>query len=165
MPRKPDSRVIFAGLIVGGVLVLLGIGVFLLRIRYEVGLIAADDAPDQVRALTQMVLDGYDAIISLVTAAFGALAFLVTYQQNQTTQVTTRAWALLSLGLVFLTGALMLALLGREYIVLMLTRNAVELGIPMLSYGRWATYGCVTLAAVFISFFAVEAAISNTRKP
>jgi hypothetical protein len=163
--RARPTRVVAAGLILAGTIAALLVGVFLLRIQYSTGYAAFDtEKPDEVRAIISVMIASYDNTIGLVTAAFGAVAFLVAYQQKQRAVVTPMAWALLGAGLVFLTAGLILALFGREFIILMITRNAVELGIPMLNYGRWLSYSTIVLAAILISFFAIEVAVAEPPK-
>jgi hypothetical protein len=155
-------RSIAGGLMLASAVGALLVGLFLLRTHYSVGYAAFDvDKMEDVRAIINLILSSYDNAISLATAGFGAIAFLVTFQQKQRTNVTNRAWALLGAGLVFLASALVLSLLGREVILLMITRNAVDLSVPMLTYGRWFGYSSIVLAAILVSFFAIEVTVAE----
>jgi hypothetical protein len=127
-------------------------------IRYNVdgGVHVAED----VRAALQLLMDAYSSVITLVSASFGVVAFLITVQQNQKSKLTSRAWGVLIAGVIFLAAALILAFVGREILLTMLTSNAVEIALPALTIARWLSYGCIVVAAILIALFAVEAAIS-----
>ena len=126
------------------------------------GLIA--DSPDgglleaDVRAVTELMLGVYADTVALITTAFGAVAFLVAFQQQRSASLSHRAWGLLSAGVIFLAGGLIICLASREVLLTMVARNAVDLTLPALLYGRWSTYLCIVLAAVCVGFFAAEAA-------
>jgi hypothetical protein len=117
---------------------------------------------DDLRGALTILLDSYVSLIGIATAAFGVVAFLLTFQRAQWSVITTRAWRILIVGVYFLTLALLLAFVGREEILIMLIRNAVTLTLPTLSIARWLFYCCILIAAILISFFALEVAASST---
>jgi hypothetical protein len=121
--------------------------------------------PEQVREIVATMLDTYGALTQLISASFGAVAFLVAFQQQNRVPIVLRTWALLALGLAFLGGALMLSLLGSEALLVMIERNAVDLGAPALRYGRWATYALLLVAAAFLGLFALDVSASPPGAP
>jgi hypothetical protein len=108
--------------------------------------------------VTKLTLDTYSELLQLLGASFGVVSFLVGYHRDQHLQLPARAWARLSIGVLLLATALLLTLLGREKILTMLARDAVDLGADSLLYLRWSSYTAFTLAAVLVSSFAVSAA-------
>jgi hypothetical protein len=119
-----------------------------------------EGSAEDVREAVKILLDSYTSLITLVTAAFGAVAFLLTFQQTQGRTVTTRAWIILTTGVVLLTLALFLAFVGREELLIMMTHNAVDITFPLLSITRWLCYSCTVVAAIMVLSFAVEVAVS-----
>jgi hypothetical protein len=113
---------------------------------------------EDTREAVKILLDSYSALITLITAAFGATAFLISLQKDKASAVSSRAWKLLFVGVVFLLLALSLSLVGREQIMVMMTRNAVDLNLPSLTLVRWLSYACLTLATIFVMSFAFEVA-------
>jgi len=119
----------------------------------EGGLLEAD-----VHAVTETMLGVYADTVALLTTSFGAIAFLVAYQQKRSAVLSNRSWGLLSAGVIFLSGGLIICLASREVLLTMVAQNAVDLTLPALLYGRWVTYLCIVLAAICVGFFATEAA-------
>src|SRR5262249_8546912 len=117
-PQRRRSVTITLWSLIAGVAVVSIWGVFGILSPIESGskLLRDDTAhqADDLRESVKMLLTAYGDLTNVVTAAFGAIAFLVTYQQKQRIVIGTRAWTTLSAGLIFLTGALVLTLLGRE---------------------------------------------------
>jgi len=123
-----------------------------------------EGSAEDVREAVKILLDSYTSLITLVTAAFGAVAFLLTFQQTQGRTVTTRAWIILTMGVVLLALALFLAFVGREELLIMMTHNAVDITLPVLSVTRWLCYFCTVVAAIMVSSFAVEVAVSPLER-
>ncbi|MBV9988338.1 MAG: hypothetical protein JO301_11715 [Chitinophagaceae bacterium] len=117
----------------------------------------------QLRDDFKLVLESYTNTIQLVITAFGAVAFLVTYQQKQGTQLSIKAWSLLSSGIVALIGALILCFFGKELLLKMIDNNVIRFDMGALKYTRWVSYICIILGSVFIGFFATEIAIISKR--
>ena len=160
-PRARTTKRIAVGTVAGASLVMLLLVIFFFAIPVDSGLqIMREGNEEDLRAMVSVVLSSYGELTALVTSAFGAVAFLVAFQHKQGRGLSDRAWGMLSAGLVCLTGALVLTLLGREVMLLMIARNAVELTLPALLVGRWATYICLVAAAVLVGFFAVEVAVT-----
>jgi hypothetical protein len=155
---------VIVGTIVGATVVVAALCLWLLLWEQTTGQAIIADSPDggllesDVRDVTNLMLGVYADAIRLVTTAFGAITFLVGYQQKRSAVLSHRAWGLFSAGVIFLTGALIICLMSREILLTMVAQNAVDLTLPALLYGRWATYLCMTLAAVCVGFFATEAA-------
>jgi TRAP-type C4-dicarboxylate transport system permease small subunit len=84
----------------------------------------------------------------------------VTFQQSRGGKVSARAWGLLFAAVVVLVGALILAFAGREMLLAMLTHNAVDITVPVLSISRWGSYLFIVLAAALTVWFAMEVAFS-----
>ncbi len=142
--------------IVAATLVLLVLAAILLLTRATTGdqIIRQGNAED-IRDVVKMLMDSYSELVTLVTASFGAVAFLVTFQRNQA-RLTGRAWILFSISTVFLVLALLLAFVGREELLIMVTRNAVDVTLPALTFTRWLCYLCIMMAAILALFFAAE---------
>ena len=141
--------------------VLTAVAAMLLFSRADTGdQLIREGSVEDIREAAKILLDSYTSLITLVTAAFGAVAFLLTFQQTQGTIVTTRAWVILTVGVVLLTLALFLAFVGREELLIMVTRNAVDITLPVLSITRWLCYLCIVVAATMVSSFAVEVTVS-----
>jgi hypothetical protein len=119
--------------------------------------------------VTQLTLATYNELLQLLGASFGVVSFLINYHREQHLRLPPRVWARLSVGVLLLATALLLTLLGREKILTMLARDAVDLGTNSLLYLRWSSYTAFTLAAVLVSSFAVAAANAgapdSTRPP
>jgi hypothetical protein len=108
----------------------------------------------------KLTLDSYRDLIQVLSASFAIVPFLVGYQSKNRLEVSGDAWLRLSVGVLLLGTALLLALLGRERILTMLARDAVDLAANNLLALRWMSYTCLTLAAVLVSSYAVSAANS-----
>jgi hypothetical protein len=115
---------------------------------------------EDTREAVKILLDSYTSLINLVTAAFGAVAFLLTFQRTQEGIVARRAWNIFVAGVVFLALALFLGFVGREELLMMVTRDAVDITLPVLSITRWLCYATTVGAAIMISFFAAEVTFS-----
>lgn len=116
---------------------------------------------EQLMEPIKLLMDANSALVQLATASFAAIAFLVTFTHERGVALGTQAWVLLAAALLFLLGALMSALLARETLLVMLSRNAISISdAPGLVYGRWGFYFFFVLAAMCIGFFAVEVAVS-----
>lgn len=115
-----------------------------------------DHQTEDLRESVKLLLSSYTDLTGVITAAFGAVAFLVTYQQKQQIAIHQAASTFLMMGLVFMTGALILTLLGRESLLTMISRDAIEMTARPLLYGRWATYILLVGATVLISVYAVQ---------
>jgi len=150
--------------VVMSAIVLLVLSAILLLSRANTGdqIIRQNNAED-LRDAVKILMDSYSGLITLVTASFGAVAFLITLQQTQAVKPTSRGWSLFAIGIVLLTLALGLAFVGREELLISLTRNAVDITLPALSLTRWLCYLCITLAAVLILSFAAEVAIAPVQ--
>jgi len=145
-------------------IVLLVLAAILLLSRANTGdQIIRQNNPEDLRDAVKILMDSYSGLITLVTASFGAVAFLITFQQMQAARPTSRGWSLFAIGIVLLTLALGLAFVGREELLISLTRNAVDITLPALSLTRWLCYLCIMLAAVLILSFAVEVAIAPVK--
>lgn len=155
---------VITGTIVGAVIVVTALCLWLLLREQTTGQAIIADSPEggllesDVREVTDLMLGVYADTIGLITTAFGAITFLVAYQQKRSAVLSHRAWGLFSAGVIFLTGALIICLASRETLLTMVAQNAVDLTLPALLYGRWTTYLCMVLAAVCVGFFATEAA-------
>jgi hypothetical protein len=121
--------------------------------------------PDQSRLLidlTRLTLESYKDVLQLLVASFGVVSFVIGYQTQHRLELPKAAWTRLSVGVLLLAIALLLTLLGREKILTMLARDAVDLGAGSLLYLRWACYTAFAIAAVLVSSFGVAAA--NARR-
>ena len=116
---------------------------------------------EDVREAVKLLIDAYASLVALVSAAFGVIAFLVTFQQSRGGVLTARAWGILFAAVILLAGALILAFVGRETLLSMVTHNAVDITLPVLSIARWASYTCMVLAAALTVWFAMEVAFSR----
>ena len=160
---------VIVGTIVGAIVVVAALCLWLLLWEQTTGQAIIADSPDggllesDVREVTDLMLGVYADTIALITTAFGAITFLVAYQQKRAATLSHRAWGLFSAGVIFLTGALIVCLASRETLLTMVAQNAVDLTLPALLYGRWTAYLCMTLAAVCVGFFATEAASAPER--
>jgi quinol-cytochrome oxidoreductase complex cytochrome b subunit len=108
--------------------------------------------------VTDLTLDTYKDLLQLLGASFAVVSFLVGYQSRHRLDLPRRAWVRFSAGVLLLGVAMLLTLLGREKILTMVARNAVDFGATSLLYLRWSSYTAFTVAAVLISSFAVAAA-------
>jgi hypothetical protein len=115
--------------------------------------------PDELLSVTKEVLQTYADLIQIVSASFAVVAFLIGYQQKRNVALSGRAWALLTTGIILLTGALLFCLIGREMLLTMMAQNSVDLSLARLLYTRWAAYGCLVGAGALVGFYAVEAAV------
>jgi len=73
------------------------------------------------------------------------------------------AWGYLIAGIILLAGALILCFLGKEHLLVMTARNAIDFSLPALRFGRWAMYISLTSGSVLIGFFALEVAVFAKR--
>jgi hypothetical protein len=136
------------------------IGLFFVFIPQESGFLLYDtEKNEDIKYVLTLFLDYYTNITQLIISAFGAVAFLVTYQQSNKMVVSLGQWSLLSAGLIFMTGALIISFLSREVLLLMVNRNAMDFDLQALRYGRWIMYISIILAAVFIGYYAKEVAV------
>lgn len=124
-----------------------------------------DGQVEDLREAVKLLLDSYNNVITLVTGAFGAAAFIVTLQQNQKGHMSQRAVYIFLTGIGFLAAALIPALVGREALLTMLVHNAVDINLPMLTVSRWVSYCCIVIAVVLIAVFAMEAAFAPVEVP
>src|SRR5688572_11460043 len=86
------------------------IGLFFIFIPQESGFLLYDtEENEDIRYVLTLFLDYYTNITQLIISAFGAVAFLVTYQQTNKMVVSLGQWSLLSAGLIFMTGALIIS--------------------------------------------------------
>lgn len=120
---------------------------------------------EQEKDVLSLTLDSYSRLIDLVTAAFGAVAFLMTYQSKRGALTHPRAWACLAAGLVFLLGALIQGLIGRELLLRMIGENLVYLDMAGLRLGRALMYAQTVMGSGFIGWFALDVALSESRAP
>jgi hypothetical protein len=127
--------------------------------------IIRDGEVEDEREAVKLLMDSYTSVIGLVTAAFGAAAFLLTLQQGRKTRVSLRAARIFLTGIAFLAGALIPALVGREALLTMLVHNAVDIHLPMLTISRWISYGCIVIAAILVASFALEVAVAPVEAP
>lgn len=142
------------------------IGLFFVFIPQESGYLLYDtEKSEDIKYLLALFLDYYTSITQLIISAFGAVAFLVTYQQTNKMVVSLGQWSLLSAGLIFMTGALIISFLSREVLLLMVNRNAIDFDLQALRYGRWIMYISIILAAVFIGYYAKEVAVRQSEMP
>ncbi len=136
----------------------------LLAIRADTGnQILREGNTDDLREAVKILMDSYSSLINLVTTAFGAVAFLITFQQTRRNALTTRAWIIFTVGVVLLSLALLVAFVGREELLMMMTHNAVDITLPILSITRWLCYLCMVVAAILVLAFAVEVAIAPAQ--
>jgi hypothetical protein len=118
--------------------------------------------------VTDLTLDTYKDLLQLLGASFAVVSFLVGYQSKHGLELPRGAWIRFSVGVLLLGMAMLLTLLGREKILTMVARNAVDFGSTSLLYLRWSSYTAFTVAAVLVSSFAVAAANarpSSTSSP
>lgn len=102
------------------------------------------------------IFDYYTNYTKLILTAFGVVGFIVSYQQKKDLVLSLRAWALIGSGVILLTGALILSILGQELLLKMIEQNVIDLSLQSLNFARWASYGCLILAAMLIGFFCME---------
>jgi len=115
--------------------------------------------------VTDLTLDTYKDLLQLLGASFAVVSFLVGYQSRHRLDLPRAAWVRFSAGVLLLGVAMLLTLLGREKILTMVARNAVDFGATSLLYLRWSSYTAFTVAAVLISSFAVAAANAPRAEP
>ena len=115
---------------------------------------------EQLRESVKILLESYMHLTSLITGAFGLFAFLITLQQKKNARLSGLANALMLTGTIFLAGSLVFCLLGREMLLLMVSRNAIDLGASALQFSRWTAYACLVAAASSASLFAMEVTLS-----
>jgi hypothetical protein len=153
------KRRLILGIVLVSVVILLLVAWIVSSSGVDAGLqIMREGNVEDVREAVKLLMDAYTSMISLASAAFGAVAFLITLQQSQRSRLTPRAWFMLMSGVILLAGALILALVGRELLLTMLAHNAVEINLTSLACARWAGYGCMVIAAVLIALFGAEVA-------
>jgi len=152
---------VFFGALLTAATVLLVLAAILLLTHQNAGnpLAQAGNTED-TREVAKILLDSYSTLITLATGSFAAVAFLVTLQQGHSGKLTNREWVMFSMGVVALVLALLLAFVGREELLLMVTRNAFDATLPVLTLIRWLSYFCMTAAAILISSFALDVALS-----
>jgi dolichyl-phosphate-mannose--protein O-mannosyl transferase len=119
--------------------------------------------PGEIREAATLLIESYRGLTDLATAAFGAVAFFVAYQQQRGVELSTWAWSLLGAALLLLFGALMFSLLGRELLVSMISANAVAIDAVALQVGRRAFYICFLVAAIAVGVFALDVALTPPR--
>lgn len=147
-----------------GAIVIFLLALFFIFTPVDSGLIVYQDSDTkQVQDILKTFLESYYKLTDFIIASFGGLSFLITYQAKNGANVTKRAWALFSGGSILLAGALILCFLGRELLLNMTARNAIDFSLPALKFGRWAMYICVTLAAMLIGFFALDVALAPKK--
>ena len=122
-----------------------------------------EHSAEDVRDAAKLLIDSYGSLVSLVSAAFGVVAFLVTFQQGRGGRLSVRAWGLLLAAVVLLSGALILAFSGRETLLAMVTHNAVDITLPVLAISRWTSYACVVMAGALTVWFAMEVGFSEEK--
>jgi hypothetical protein len=111
---------------------------------------------NDLRQDISLILGTYDYLVTLVISSFGLITFLVAFQQKSNILVSPRAWAFLCAAIILLIGAIVFCLFSREFLLLMVTRNAVDLSLKALTLGRWITYGCMVFAVIMMGFFTLE---------
>lgn len=162
VPSRQKRNTVLSAVAAVMVVLLAAAAIFILS-RQNIGdPVIRDGNSEDIREAVKILNDSYGEIITLVTAAFGAIAFLITLQKERGREVPGRAWTLLAVGIVLLLLALCLSFAGREEILVMMTRNAVDLNLPALALTRWLSYGCMVLSALFILSFAVEVMIGSS---
>ncbi|HEX6039593.1 hypothetical protein [Longimicrobium sp.] len=133
------------------------IGLFFVQVPPDDGFrIFASADTEQMRAITELYIDSFSNLAQLALSGFGAVAFLMTYQQKHQGGVPDAGRVYMIAALIFLAAALILCLLSREILLQMMGDNAVDFTRDSLQYGRWASYGCLVLASVLIGLFAVD---------
>jgi hypothetical protein len=119
-----------------------------------------DHPMEGLKGALDLTLASYAELIKLTTLSFGGVAFLVSYQQKNGRHVSSSAWASLAVSMVFLIGAFLLALAGRERIVLMIAQNAVDLSLDFLAYARWVMYALTVIGLAFLGWFALHVTVA-----
>lgn len=119
--------------------------------------IRSGDVKDLREDIT-VLLSSFDYLVTLVISSFGVIAFLIAFQQNKNRQISDKAWGWLLAAIIVLVGAIIACLFSREFLLLMVTRNAVKLDLEALAMGRWITYCCLIFGAVLTGFFLLESA-------
>jgi hypothetical protein len=157
----PERRQIFFGALLTATIVLLVLAAILLLTHQNSGdpVTKAGNTED-TREVVKILLDSYSTLITVATGSFAALAFLITLQQGHSGKLTNRGWVMFSMGVVALVFALLLAFVGREELLLMVTRNAFDANLPVLTLIRWLSYFCMIAAAILISSFALDVALN-----
>ena len=161
LPSRQRRKAILSALIAAVVVVLAASAIFILSRQNMGDRMIREGNPEDIREAVKILIEAYGEIITLVTAAFGALAFLVTLQKEKGREIPSRAWPLLAASIVLLLLAMCLSFAGREEILVMMARNAIDLNLPALALTRWLCYGCMILSTVFILSFAVEVMIGS----
>jgi hypothetical protein len=152
------SRVAAWAIVIALVIVSLFVAAVLIAPGADAGVqLIREGNGEDVREAVKLLIDAYASLVALVSAAFGVIAFLVTFQQSRGGTLTARAFGILFAAVVLLVGALILAFVGRETLLSMVTHNAVDITWPVLSIARWASYACTVLAAALTVWFAMEA--------
>lgn len=103
-----------------------------------------------------VMLSAYETLIQVITTAFGAVAFFLVYQRERGVTLRDDCWVYLYASLACLAGALLFGLGCYETLLVMLGRNAVDVSILALRFGRWIMYLALLGAVVFLGLFAIE---------
>jgi hypothetical protein len=148
------------------ILVFILLGVVFLSPQLNFGEeIRLENPNKQFREDFTTTMSSFAGTIELITAAFGVIAFLVTYQQKQGNSLPKRAWGILISSVIVLSGGLLLCMFGKELMLKMLAENLVSLDYWPLIYSRWGAYGCLVISAALISFFTLELANNSGKLP
>ncbi len=123
------------------------------------------EQPAAILEIAKVLLGTQQDLVNLATAGFAAAAFLVTWQREKRAAIGERAWWYLAAGLMSFLAALLFALFGREVLISQLGHNAVDLGTPALTFGRWITYLAFVGGGTLIGVFALKVAISSDQAP
>lgn len=126
-------------------------------------LVRSPNDAEGLRDSVKIMLDCFSELVTLITASFGGVAFLISLQKDRTEILSSRAWIALGVGVVLLALALLLAFTGREQLLLMSTHNAVNLSSPALGLIRWFCYLCIILSGILISSFMIEVAVTPVK--
>lgn len=110
----------------------------------------------QFREDFEITMNAFTNNIQLITAAFGVIAFLLTYRENRNKSASKLSSSLLMGSIIMLSGALLFCLFGREIMLKMIADNMAALNYWPLILCRWIAYSCMVIAAVLISFFTLE---------
>jgi len=161
---KPELKDVLPWMVSSGIVVIFLIGFFFIFIPVDSGLIVYEDSStSQVQEILKIFLGEYSNLSDLILASFGAVSFLVTYQYKVGAILSNTAWAYLSAGIILMAGALILCFLGKEQLLTMAARNAIDFNLSALKFGRWAMYMSLTSGAVLIGFFALQVAVLSKK--
>ena len=160
--KKQGKILIFTLISVGAILI--GIGILFHYSHTDTGdLIREKGNIEDLRADISLILNSYDYLVTLIVSSFGIITFLVAYHQKFNVVLSAKSWGLLCAAVILMIGAIIFCLFSREFILNMVTRNAVSLTLASLEIGRWITYICMIFSIVMIGFFALD--LAKISKP